>query len=139
MRYRSRGSEMRIAHHDGGPISRANPVRLLRRSHLFVVFADLEAAMISPEMRAEVLSSLKIATSDLEAIEEECPGYDLQPVIEQLHDIIRKLESSALNFVLRPSKGAERLPLFFWLAINDADDVRGCWIDDLLDQTRETL
>jgi len=49
---------------------------------------------ISPEMRTEVLSSLRIAMSDLEAIEEECPGYDLQPVIKQLLAIIRKLESS---------------------------------------------
>jgi hypothetical protein len=49
---------------------------------------------ITPEIRVEVLSSLRIATSDLEAIEEECPGYDLQPVIEQLLAIIRKLESA---------------------------------------------
>jgi hypothetical protein len=50
--------------------------------------------VITPETRTEVLSSLRIAMSDLEAIEEECAGYDLQPVIEHLLAIIRKLESA---------------------------------------------
>jgi hypothetical protein len=49
---------------------------------------------ITPEMRTEVLSALRIAMSDLEAIEAECADYDLQPVIQQLLAIFRKLESS---------------------------------------------
>jgi hypothetical protein len=49
---------------------------------------------ITPETRTEVLSAMRIAMSDLEAIEAECAGYDLQPVIEQLLAIIRKLEAS---------------------------------------------
>ena len=58
------------------------------------VVAEEHQMTITPEMRIEVLSSLRIAMSDLEAIEEECPGYDLQPVIQQLLAIIRKLESA---------------------------------------------
>jgi hypothetical protein len=49
---------------------------------------------ITPETQREVLSALRIAMSDLEAIEAECPGYDLQPMIEQLLEVIRKLESA---------------------------------------------
>lgn len=51
--------------------------------------------MISPETKREVLIKLRAATADLIAIEEECGGaYDLQPVIEELQIIIRKLKSS---------------------------------------------
>ena len=50
---------------------------------------------IPPETQREVLNQLRTATADLIAIEEECGGaYDLQPVVEALQDIIRKLESS---------------------------------------------
>ena len=49
---------------------------------------------MTPETQREVLDQLRMAMADLKAIEQECPGYDLQPVIEHLLAIIRKLETS---------------------------------------------
>jgi hypothetical protein len=50
---------------------------------------------MTPEERREILDKLRLATSDLEAIEEENGGvHGLKPVIEQLLTVIRRLELS---------------------------------------------